>query len=275
MSLQVETKIHARSDPGFLKLDRLTKSLRKVGFSGDLLFWRGFYPAGSPSHFESPWGFKTFCFMEAMRLGYDTALWLDSSAVAIRSINPILALIEAQGYALIKHRYIWGEWCSDEALQEFGISRDASFSIPEVFGSAIGLRFSESIAREFLDKWHGWATEGSVFRGTKATISSSTEFDAIKWNINNCISNHPRVKGHRHDQTAAGFLAYRLGMTLSDKIATDCYSGTFSNHQTAIFIERNKDVSLSEVLRRVYLKDRLKSAFRYIRSRLPSAGLGS
>ncbi|KKK96324.1 hypothetical protein LCGC14_2663880, partial [marine sediment metagenome] len=34
---------------------RLAKSLTEQGYNGDLLFWNGEYPPGSPTHREAPY----------------------------------------------------------------------------------------------------------------------------------------------------------------------------------------------------------------------------
>lgn len=66
-------------------LKRLEESLRRVRFEGDFLGWNDELPAGSPSQFEAPMAFKTFCFHEAKQRGYEEILWIDSPIVALRS----------------------------------------------------------------------------------------------------------------------------------------------------------------------------------------------
>ncbi len=264
ISLQVSSPTPS-GQVGYAKLDRLESSLKKIKFSGDFLAWRGHYPPGSPLHVNTPFGFKTFCFREAQKAGYEMALWLDSSAVAIRPLEPLFEIIQNQGYAMFKnHDYIWGEWCSDEVLERVGISREESFTIPEANAAALGLNFSHPTSLKFIQQWHEWASEGFVFRGTKATIGSAEEYDAIKWNTDHKISTHPRVKGHRHDQTAAGILAHQLGMTLSTEGVTDLPAEAYANSKNAVLIERLPDLSLSKILERVFWIERR----RYFKSRV-------
>lgn len=263
VSLQVATPVQYRDDPHYDRINRLEKSLVRAGFRGDFIAWRGVYPSGCPSHFESPWGFKAFCFEKVREEGYETAIWMDSSVVVIRPLERLLKTVREQGYMLLKNRQgVWGEWCSDEVLAHLGVSRETSFGIPEVNGAVLGLNFSHSAAREFFTQWQQWAADGFVFRGTRAVIQSAAEFEAIKWNANQIISTHPRVRGHRHDQTAAGVLAWRAGMTLSPGMITESYADAWAHRETVFMLERDKSVPLAKILRRIFWVEPLKTPLR-------------
>jgi hypothetical protein len=228
-------------------LERLRESLRRVDFRGDVVFWTpGTYPAGCPQHLEVPFAFKPFCFTEAGRRGYDLVLWLDAACVAIRSLDPIFAAMNEQGYALFRNRaYKVGQWASDEALRIFGLSRDGAMQLGEVNAAAIGLSLHSRVGREFLDGWLRAATEGTAFRGIAQPIASWREYNDVKWNRARKVSADPRVRGHRHDQTVAGIIAHRLGMTLSGD-GPQSYSSKHRHIKRNVRIVIDRDVGKPE-----------------------------
>jgi hypothetical protein len=193
---------------------RLEESLRRVGFQGDYIYWSDNLPDGCPEHFETPFGFKTYCFYEAKRLGYQEVLWMDSTCVAIRPLNSVFSQIEKNGYIIFNNNYgqMMGQWCSDEALAHNGISREEALTIPEIPCSALGLDLSSEIGLLFLEKWHQTMDDGITARGTSRRLVNWEEYQAIFWNRDQCISADLRVKGHRCDQPAAGIVAHQLGM---------------------------------------------------------------
>ena len=182
-----------------LGLDRLTASLKRVNFQGELLSWRNEYPPDSPTHQQIKYGFKAYAFAEARRRGFDSALWLDCSCWAIRPLEPLFEHIEEQGYAFFNSGWLTGTWCSDAALPLLGITREQSFSIPMIAATYMGVRFGHPQADEFLRQFMHHAKDGS--------------FNGPATNDANAASTDPRVRGHRYDQTAASVIVHRLGLS--------------------------------------------------------------
>ncbi len=198
-------------------LRRLERSLSATHFSGELVCWRpGEFPSGAPAHRQVPFAFKPYCFAEARRRGFDSVLWLDSSCVALRSLDPVFRQIEREGHVIFRNgRHSVGAWSSDRALDELGLSRAQAMKIPEVNAAAIGLSLRHAAALEFLEGWIDAARGGVAFRGVDEELLTRADYDAVKWNRDGRVSGDPRVRGHRHDQTVAGVLAYRLGLRLT------------------------------------------------------------
>jgi hypothetical protein len=196
-------------------LARLERSLKAAHFDGEFLPWRpGEYPEGSPPRSVTPYAFKAFCLMEARRRGFDSLLWLDSSCVPVRRLELVFQRIELDGYVLFRdHSFTVGQWCSDVALTALGVDREEAMTWPGITTAAIGVSMRTSVGREFLDRWFEAAREGTAFRGIAGKYTSKEEIEAIKWNRDQCASKDPRVLGHRWEQTVAGVLARRLGMT--------------------------------------------------------------
>jgi hypothetical protein len=226
-----------------LSLDRLGESLRHVGFRGAFLPWApGAFPPDCPSQLEVPFAFKPFCVAEARARGAKTVLWLDSSCLVVRSLDPIFREIETNGYVLFKngsHRV--GEWASDHTLSEFGLSRDRALTLPEVNAAVVGLHLDSPLGVEFLESWLAAARKETPFRGIPEAFESWDDYEDVKWNRTGRASPDARVHGHRHDQTVAGILADRLGMELTlegleDHLDSD--AGDLLRPTTSILIDR-------------------------------------
>jgi hypothetical protein len=229
-----------------LILERLGQSLRQVGFSGEFRAWPpGNFPSGCPPHLDVPFAFKPFCIADARAHGRSAVLWLDSSCVVIRSLDPIFEAIETNGYVLFKNgTYNVGEWASDLALSEFGLTRERALTLPEVSAGAIGLSFNRRIGVEFFEAWFEAANKATAFRGTDERLASWADYEDVKWNRSGRASSDPRVHGHRHDQTVAGILADRFGMELTLDGLEDYLvmgEGTQPRPATAIVIDRYQD----------------------------------
>ena len=237
---------------------RLEKSLSRVGFDGDYISWSDQFPEGCPSHFEAPFAFKSFCFYIAKNLGYHQILWIDSPCITIRSLNSVFESLQNHGYIFFNNNYgqAMGEWSSDEALSKNKISREEALMIPEIPCSVLGLDMTNIHALQFLEQWHQIMSDGVTAKGTKDKIRDWEDYQAIAWNRNSRISSDIRVKGHRHDQTAAGIAAHRLGMKpYADELRDIHYSANPVKSNTSILHHRefgDQITSLDEIIFNVY-----------------------
>jgi hypothetical protein len=117
-------------------------------------------------------------------------------------------------------------------------------------------------------------SDGVTAKGTKDKIRDWEDYQSIAWNRNNRISSDIRVKGHRHDQTAAGIVAHRLGMQpYSDFLKDIHYQAKPVTRNTIILHHREFSESitpLSEIYYRVFFKtpfvDNPRSFLRKLRS---------
>jgi hypothetical protein len=241
-------------------IKRLQESLIRTGFDGDFLFWNERFPDGAPSQFEAPFAFKTYCFFVARDLGYEEILWMDPVCVALRPLEPVFALIQANGYVMFNNNYgqVMGQWCSDEALAANGLSRDEAMLIPETPCSVLGLDLRSPLANHFLEGWYQIMSDGVTARGTRQPVDNWEDYMAIFWNKGGRISADPRVGGHRCDQPAAGIVAHRLGMTpYADLLRDIHFKGTKINRQTAILHHREfgeEITSLDDIYYHVFVR---------------------
>ena len=210
---------------------RMKSGLDALGFRGDLLAWTTSYPEGSPPHDAVPFAFKPFAFQAAKSRGYERALWLDASIRIKRPVAELFLRIERLGYLFFAGSASVGEYCNDEALASLGITREKSFELPSCSASVVGLDLSSTIGAEFLRQWVACAMDGVTFHGPK--WSGIHGWPAV-------ASADPRVKGHRHDQTAASVIAARLGMV--SWLERSAYAEFFENDREFVRSLREADV---------------------------------
>lgn len=181
---------------------RLLASLRTHGFEADVLAWTDRMPPGAPPHERTPYAFKPFAFEHARSRGYERAIWMDCSLVALRPLDRLVRWIDEHGsYLGLQKSHRLGEWISDAALAALRMDRDEALALHAVDACLVGLDFRDARAAAFLERWLAHALDGVSFPG--AWTNERAE-----------VSADPRVKGHRHDQAVAGALAHRLGLPL-------------------------------------------------------------
>lgn len=156
----------ANENGNYLKgLARLGESI-KDNFDGDFLGFVGEDSIGSPKHKDNPYAFKVYCWKKAIDMGYEQILWLDSSCVAIRNIKPIFDKIYTEiGYIGQEAGHMLGNWCNDEALEYFGITRELAMTIPMIGNAGfLGLDMT-TIGPAFIKLWEQAMLDG-IFKGS-------------------------------------------------------------------------------------------------------------
>jgi hypothetical protein len=126
-------------------------------------------------------------------------LWLDASVIIKNDLLEIFNILDNQHYFFIQNSHSCGEYCHDKALKTLGITRESSFTIPSIQGTNFGLDFNTDKAKQFLSVMMNYSKDGITFPGPH----NNNEHKASK---------DPRVRGHRHEQTAMSVVALRLGM---------------------------------------------------------------
>ena len=180
--------------------DRLYASLNAVGETADRLFWLEQWPPGCLPHSVMPYAFKVAAFREAQKRGYRRALWCDASVWAVGSLAPVWDLIAERGVLLLDDGWRLGQWVSDASARIYGLDRDAMMAMPLCYACVIGVDLTSDIGKAFLSGWTLLCLSGA-FRGP--------------WhNDNGEASPDRRCLGHRHDQSAASFLAHQLGIKM-------------------------------------------------------------
>jgi hypothetical protein len=230
----------------------------KLDELGELyLLWRE-VPSMCPPHSEVPYAFKAYALQTAAAAGHHSLLWVDASMLPIRPLDSIWEKIERDGYLLMNNGFINYEWTADSAYPDLfaremfpGIdamlkglhpeaarriverafpppkitideARSLNRTIPHLVGGIIGLDLTKEVGRDFLSEYFRLASETRAFCGPWGNTNSPGCPDTGILPRGPC--GPPDVKGHRHDQTAASVVAWRLGMKLTD--SPEFFSGT-------------------------------------------------
>jgi len=206
---------------------RIRETFIEQGYDGDFLFYNDTEQIeGCPSHAKAPYAFKAHAMKVAQKKGYRFILWIDSSVFAVKPVKPIFDQIERDGYLLLNGGWNTGQWCSDAALVTLGITREEAFKIPHMMACVIGLDLNNARANQFFDRYFELSNDGITFIGA--------------WtNANHEVSDDDRVKGHRHDQTAASVIATKLGMKFANNLLVYDDTGNSIIPETAIFVLRH------------------------------------
>lgn len=182
-----------------LGVARMVAGARANGYDGEIWALTD-YPEGCPTHKEIPYGFKPHLVVQAMDAGFDQVLWMDAACVPVRSLVRLWYEIERDGCALPLSHLSIGEWCADSALAPLGVMREQVMAMkPSIWACVMGFDFRNPLTREFVRRWHGLSLDGVTFHGAWTNEIMQA-------------SKNRRVKGHRHDQTAATVLAYQMGL---------------------------------------------------------------
>jgi len=178
---------------------RIKETFIANGYKGDFLFFTDESQLGCPSHQQIPYAFKPYAVKAAFDKGYDIVLWVDAAIVLVQSFSKVLDHIIKHKYMLLLNGWTSGEWCSDAALAPLGITREESFTYPHIMACVMGFDTHDETNIKFLNEYLARGKDGITFKGA--------------WkNDKQQVSKNPRVLGHRHDQTAASIIAWRLGM---------------------------------------------------------------
>lgn len=192
-------------------------------------FYTNGYPAGCPTHDDVPYAFKAYAMKEAAGFG-QTLLWCDCSIVlGPRPLNELWEKIEMEGYWFCaNYGFTNYEWTAESAYRDLftgdlETARVINRNIQHVIATTFGISLVHPIGREFLKEYFRLAQTGA-FRGP--TTNSNFPGARYSGNMAMCAPCGPMdVRGHRHDQTAASVIAWRLGMKLDDPPEWFAYRG--------------------------------------------------
>jgi hypothetical protein len=175
-----------------------TPYLKKYFEISDIVNFTNFNEINSPSHEENPYFFKPLSILKAKEMGYKVIIYLDSPYTIKCNLQSYIEEIKKNGIYLSEDGWTCGQWANDKSLEYFNISREEALKIQSIQAGLIAFDFRHKIANDFLDLWIECGKKG-LFRG--------------KWdNKEKTESLDDRCLGHRHDQTCAELVAYKLGI---------------------------------------------------------------
>jgi len=183
-----------------------------------LVKWSDHLPPASPAHNDVPYAFKAWALYEASKQ-YTTLLWADACIVP-RDLTPLFERIERDGYWMSRNGWVNAEWTADSAYSDLGVTREENSRIPHVVATAFGISLQHF--------------KGAAFLAEYLRLAQTNAFCGPWWNSNRSEYHGwaaagpcggETVKGHRHDQTAASVIAWKLGFELTNPPDWFAYKG--------------------------------------------------
>ncbi len=234
--------VSVATDSWILMQQRLLRGMHMLG--EQTVQWTDSLPRGCPAHRTGgnmgasrehdtrPYAFKPYAMREAQALGHTSILWCDSCIVPVRPLTEIWKRVEAQGYWICRNGYNNAQWTADSAYPDlFDVEiinaavnetmipnfRQVNEGIEHVVATAFAVNTMSLIGREFLEQYYRYASTTRAFCGPWQN-SNAPRVPNRNNRRPSGPCGPPEVLGHRHDQTAASVIAWRLGMKLEDPV---------------------------------------------------------
>lgn len=208
---------------------RLAQEMRRLDPETALLLYDAL-PSEWPRHEDRPYAFKAFALAEAAK-NSDLVLWCDASIVPIASMEPFWQQLERDGYFLVQGGGNNYEFTADNAYPHLfpGMpieqARKINRGFKQIVGGIIGINMRSAAGIAFFDEYYRLARETDAFAGPWANLDCP---DRPLYGTSSAYTTArcgpPDVIGHRHDQTAASVIAWRMGLKLSQYPAPYAYT---------------------------------------------------
>ena len=159
------------------------------------------------------WGYhqKLQAIEQAQQAGARYVLWMDVSFEPVASLEPIWEIVERQGWFVSKQgESMLGTWTSDDALFDYGISRDQAMEIPLCLSGLVGLDLRSDVGRQIFTMWRELA---HTFPGNYYNVPGEAQ-KPLGAKTTGHASFDPRCEGHRHDESALSFVLWQMGLKI-------------------------------------------------------------
>lgn len=195
--------------------ERLKGSLIDKGFPGDLLIWKDEWPSNRFPR-DCVYNCKADAFEQAIKRGYTTLIWGDSSIVALKDTAEFVAQVQRDGYWIGQSGYRSSETASDAQIQYFGVSRDWAHEVPDCATGLFGVNIEAPGMLAVIEMWIKAGRDG-IFNGSRGHGGQSED---------------RRFKFCRQDQSAMSLILGKHGVALRPfqshvKFRWDKYEATF------------------------------------------------
>lgn len=252
---------------------RLITQLRAQGEQCEA--WSNALPAGCPPHRDRgllrapmsqcvPYAFKAYAMHEAA-YKHDLLIWADACILPIKPLDLLWERIERDGYWFARNGYWNSDWTADSAYPDLfdttfgcGIAsgdafrasieadyqgdrlhhwREINAKVPHVVGTCFGINAGHPLGHMFLAEYYRLASTTKAFCGpwqnTNAPTTPGRNTDRPSGPCG-----PPTTLGHRHDQSAASVIAWRLGFKLTECPNIFAYSGS-ETEETLLIADGN------------------------------------
>ncbi len=196
-------------------LNRLHKSVEEFDPEASFCGWNEL-PANWPTHEEKPYAMKAYA-LETAEMGAELLLWCDAAVIVVKPMDSLWKKIETEGAWIPLNGWTNYSWCADSAYADLfpGVpieeAREINKQFPQVVATTFGVNVRHPIGYSFLREYIRLA-KTNAFCGPWSNTNNPNAPQYHPSMMGPC--GPPDVLGHRHDQTAASLIAWRLGMKL-------------------------------------------------------------
>ncbi len=193
----------------------LQESIKNIYPKSDFYLFTKYDEINSPSHNDCPYGFKPYAVDYLKNKGYRFIIWCDSCIRLLKDIDTLLPEVSTRGVFLQQDGWNTGQWANDKSLRYFNVSRDEATNISAIYACIMLFDFNNLVAHQFLNEWKT-ACDNGIFCG--------------KWNNKDKTeSDDERCLGHRHDQTCAELISYKMNIPRGFLLLTNGENKYFSS----------------------------------------------
>lgn len=215
-----------------------------AGFPDERLkLWRNqmpgpnYPPNNCPEHAARPYAFKAWSIREAALEGAKQILWADACIrPGAAPLQRIWDWTAENGVWLSRNGYTNYEWTAESAYpdlfqdhfscgSDMATARAANRTIPHVVATAFAVDLDHPTGKEFCENYTWLAMHTEAFTGPWINKAHQDAADMLADGRRVAVCGPPDVRGHRHDQTAASVIAWRLGIPLTEPPHMFAYAG--------------------------------------------------
>jgi hypothetical protein len=166
--------------------DRLRESILKIYPKANLLFYRGTWPAGAKSFYESLYGFKPHVIKEAKDAGFSKVVFLDPAMILVDKIDDLFNF----AVVAVRDDNKLHDLISERCMNFYGLTRERIKTMQWhlVGGSLYYFDFDKKGAFDVFSTWFIAEKEG-LFGSQQEQASES-------------------INGHRMDETCMALAMY-------------------------------------------------------------------
>ena len=223
--------------------ERLVREFRAFG-EANVITWTNRLPMGCPPHRDrgllaahrslcTPYAFKAYAMHIAAETGNRMLLWADACIRPLRPLDEIWARVERDGVWICRNGWRNSDWTADSAYADLFTTadltgcdddirpplqayRELNQTIPHVVATTFALDTEHPKGRAFLDEYFRLASKTQAFRGPWRNTNCPSQMTGVATDHAAGHCGPATTLGHRHDQTAAAVIAWRLGIPLCD-----------------------------------------------------------
>jgi hypothetical protein len=182
---------------------RLKHSIQMIYPDAPLFFWTNEMPPNARSMSESLYGFKPHAVNYALKQGYKKIMFFDPAIILMKPIDFYMEKVQEYGVCCARDDNKLSPFCSDRALNSYGLTRDDIKDWHLVGGSFYYFDLDIPLSRAILEEWR-YDEKAGLFGSQQEQASG-------------------KLQGHRNDEAMMALSLYsNKSRPMSDDVRYNC-----------------------------------------------------